>query len=154
MIRGVLKVKKLHPDALIPRYQTDGAACFDLNALMHNPLCGKTVSPGMSKAFDTGLSFEVPAGYVMLIFSRSGHGFNCGIRLSNATGVIDSDYRGEVKVKLHNDSSVDFHVSHGDRIAQAMIIECGQWDLIEADELSATGRGDGGFGSTGVRYET
>jgi dUTP pyrophosphatase len=87
----------------------------------------------------------------MLIFSRSGHGFKNNIRLSNCTGVIDSDYRGEVQVKLASDDpdGAVFSVAHGDRIAQAMVLPIEQVSFEEVTELSTTERGEGGFGSTG-----
>jgi dUTP pyrophosphatase len=146
-----LKVKRLHPDAQLPRYATPGAACFDLHALFdeHDPEF-KSVVTNRPKEFRTGLAFEVPEGFVMLVFSRSGHGFNNDVRLSNCVGVIDSDYRGEVRVKLTADTvAAHLPVRPGDRIAQAMLIQVPQWEIEEVDELSETERGDGGFGSTG-----
>lgn len=143
-----LKIKKLHPDAIIPQYATKGAACFDLHAVSE----GK-ITPAMPVMFKTGLSFEIPEGWVMLIFSRSGHGFKSGVRLSNCVGVIDSDYRGEVMVKLTRDpNAADYiNVKAGDRIAQAMLVQVPRVELIEADDLGETDRGAGGFGSTGAR---
>lgn len=85
----------------------------------------------------------------MLIYSRSGHGFKHGVRLANAVGVIDSDYRGEVQVKLVNDGGMPFYVNKGDRIAQAMLVPVQQFQLAEVEDLSETARGAGGFGSTG-----
>lgn len=140
-----VKVKKLHPDAVIPTYATDGSACFDLYALRNG-----VVECEHSKSFDTGLSFQMPEGHVMLIYSRSGHGFNHGVRLSNCTAVIDHDFRGSVVVKLHNDSFDDFFVKKGQRIAQAMIIPVNQVKFELVEELSVTDRGEGGFGSTGL----
>ena len=145
-----LKVKRLHPDAILPKYQTAGAACFDLHAVCDEG--SKFVPPGSPEKFRTGLSFEVPAGHVMLIYSRSGHGFGLDTRLANCVGVIDSDYRGEVHVKLTRDSSenvVWLGVSTGDRIAQAMILPIPLVEIVEADGLSETERGTNGFGSTG-----
>lgn len=139
-----LKAKRLHPDAQLPEYATAGAACFDIKA---NETC--VVLPGDRCVVSTGLSFEVPDGYVMLVYSRSGHGFNKGVRLVNSVGVIDSDYRGEVLIGLHNDSDVLFKVYKGDRIAQAMLMPVPRATLVEADNLSETERGTGGFGSTG-----
>lgn len=142
----IIKVKKLVPAAIIPKYATPGAACFDLHSID-----SAAVFAGDSRAFKTGLSFEVPQGHVMLIFSRSGHGFKNNIRLSNCTGVIDSDYRGEVQVKLASDDpdGAVFNVVHGDRIAQAMVLPIKQVSFEEVAELSTTERGEGGFGSTG-----
>lgn len=142
----MIRVKKLHPAAIIPRYQTPGAACFDLHALEGAYVCALE-----NWTFRTGLAFEVPPGHVMLVFSRSGHGFKHGIRLANCVGVVDSDYRGEVFVKLTNDEDRgNYEVQKGERIAQAMVIPVHQWQLVEADELSDTQRGTGGLGSTGA----
>jgi dUTP pyrophosphatase len=140
-----VNVKKLHPDAILPTYGTDGAGAFDIYALYP-----KNDDPVDSFVFSTGLSFEIPKGYVMMIYSRSGHGFNDDIRLANCVGVIDSDYRGELKVKLTCDAGngiIDY--DHADRIAQAMIIPIPRIAFNEVDELSTTTRGAGGFGSTG-----
>ena len=102
-------------------------------------------------AFRTGLSFEIPAGHVMLVLcSRNGHGFKHGIRLVNGAGVIDSDYRGEVMVGLRNDSPLRFEVKAGDRVAQALIVPVPSVQFVEVDTLGDTERGAGGFGSTGV----
>ena len=87
----------------------------------------------------------------MMVYSRSGHGFKSGIRLANGTGVIDSDYRGEVMVKMHNDGSSAVLITAGERIAQAMIVPVSQVELTVVDELSDTARGSGGFGSTGTK---
>lgn len=141
-----VKIKKRHPYAIIPQYATKGAACFDLHSIEYG-----TVWPDDSEVFRTGLSFEIPEKHVMLIFSRSGHGFNHAVRLSNCTGVIDPDYRGEIKVKLHNDSLDEFFVDEKSRIAQAIIIPAHQVQFDEVEELSETERGEGGFGSTGER---
>lgn len=138
-----VKIKKLHPDALMPQYGSDGAACFDLHCIG-----GAFVTS--EQVFDTGLAFEIPEGHVMLVFSRSGHGFKNDIRLSNCVGVIDHDYRGEVKVKLRCDSTVGgLAVRDGDRIAQAMLVPYPKVEFDWADDLSDTARGEGGFGSTG-----
>ena len=152
-----LKVKALHPEAMIPQYATEGAACFDLHALMEKswtegPESYAQVNPGTPTVIRTGLAFEIPEEHVMLIFSRSGHGFKNDIRLANCVGVIDSDYRGEVQVKLTNDNSDGnfLTVKHGDRIAQAMIVPVERVELVQVDELSSTERGEGGFGSTGT----
>lgn len=144
----MINIKKLHERAMIPTFATDGAACFDLYAMVED---SKKVSiykhsPAIIR---TGLAFEIPKGHAMMIYSRSGHGFNNDVRLSNCVGVIDSDYRGEVKVKLAADGN-GFGVSHGDRIAQAMIIPVPAIEgFLVSNELSETERGDGGFGSTG-----
>lgn len=139
-----IKVKKLHKDAQLPIYATGGAGAFDFYSTNYGliPRNGQYV-------FNTGLAVEVPEGHVMLLFSRSGDGFKHGVRLANCVGVIDSDYRGEVKVKLHSDEELKI-VTKGERIAQAIIIPVQQVFFEEVEELSSTERGDNGFGSTGV----
>lgn len=144
-----LKVKKLHPDAIIPKYATEGSACFDLHAII-DITENKLVEYSKPVSFGTGLAFEIPVGYVMEVYSRSGHGFNSHTRLANCVGIIDSDYRGEVQVKLVNDIlHTPLLVKRGDRIAQAKITKLEQATFEEVDELSSTERGIGGFGSTG-----
>lgn len=148
-----LKVKKLHPEAITPKYATPGAACFDLHAVgFPDPLYEGQQITDQPITIETGLAFEVPHGHVMLIFSRSGHGFKNDTRLANCVGVIDSDYRGEVMVRLTRDGSWETHplrVRPGDRIAQAMVVPYPRVEFIESDSLTDTERGDGGFGSTG-----
>jgi dUTP pyrophosphatase len=139
-----VKIKRLHPDARIPFYASRGAACVDLACVE-----GGTVPPRTAHTFRTGLSVEVPEGHVLLVFSRSGHGFKHGLRLANAVGVIDSDYRGELMVRLHNDHPIAFSFEPGDRIAQALLMPVVQIEVVDADDLDMTERGYGGFGSTG-----
>lgn len=145
-----LKIKKLHPDAVVPKYATAGAACFDLHAIVENDVSASAVLPGLFCTFRTGLAFEVPHGHVLKVFSRSGHGFKYGVRLANGTGIIDSDYRGELMVCIKNDGPEPLVVYHGERIAQAMLVPIPRVELIEVEELSDTERGAGGFGSTGA----
>ena len=135
-----VKVKKLNEDAILPTYATPGAAAFDLYA---NNMDGDVIG--------TGLSFEIPEGHVMRVYSRSGHGFKYGVTLANSVGVIDSDYRGEVKVRLicNTIRQPELVVRVGDRIAQAIIEPIPRVEFEMADELSETERGSGGFGSTG-----
>ena len=146
-----LKVKRLHPGAILPVYATAGAACFDLHALFPVDQSQHWTAAGTSGTVRTGLAFEVPEGWVMLIYSRSGHGFKNNIRLANSVGVIDSDYRGEVLVKLSCDqlTESEFSVRHGDRIAQAMLVPVHAVAFEEVEELSITVRGTNGLGSTG-----
>lgn len=152
-----LKIKKLHPAAITPTYGTPGAACFDLYAATVSGMetIGSNIWKDDPVTCDTGLSFEVPEGHVMLVFSRSGHGFKHDVRLANCTGVIDADYRGSVQVKLISDRDDEstrtppLFVKPGDRIAQALIIPVPTVEFDVVDDLSATTRGDGGFGSTG-----
>ena len=139
-----VSIKKLHPDAKVPAYATPQAACFDLTAVTYD---------AESQSYGTGLAFEIPYGHVMLMYSRSGDGFKRGVRLANCTGVIDSDYRGEVRVKMiRDDSTVGYRQTHkiGDRIAQAMIIPYPKVEFEAVESLTDTERGDGGFGSTGA----
>lgn len=139
-----LKIKKLHGAAFMPRYATDGSGCFDI----FTDVAGVVIPSNGGTVFTTGLAFEIPKDWVMLVFSRSGHGFNKGVRLSNCVGVIDSDYRGELKVKLNSDFDISKH-SYGDAVAQGMLVRADQWNFVEVDELSETKRGTSGFGSTG-----
>lgn len=141
-----LKIKRIHPSAKLPTYATSGAACLDLSTIE-----AMRIGAGAAHTFRTGLAVEVPEGHVMLIFSRSGHGFKHGLRLANCVGVVDSDYRGEIAVRLTNDCHSSVSIGASDRIAQAMIIPVPNIDQIEVvDELSSTDRGAGGFGSTGT----
>lgn len=139
-----LKVKKLHPDAVIPTYATSGAACFDLYAVDFE---GENKTDSL--VIKTGLAFEIPDGWQMLIFNRSSHGFKHNVRLANCVGVVDSDYRGEVKVKLTADRNGSLSIFKGDRIAQAQLIPVYRVTFEEVGELTETERGNGGFGSTG-----
>ncbi|MNM98917.1 Deoxyuridine 5'-triphosphate nucleotidohydrolase [compost metagenome] len=140
-----LKVKRLHEDAQLPTYGTAGAACFDLHALH----CGIVTNTG-AQVFRTGLAFDIPAGWVLKVYSRSGHGFKNSVRLGNAVGIIDADYVGELMVKLTCDDPFgELRVSKGDRIAQAMLEPAPRVQLIEVAELKDTARGAAGFGSTG-----
>lgn len=139
-------IKKLNAAAQVPVYASAGAACFDLHAIENG-----NVHHANSGNFRTGLAFEIPDGHVMLIFSRSGHGFKHATRLANCVGVIDSDYRGEVAVKLTCDGMYgeNLPVKAGDRIAQAMVVPVDRVEFELVDELSSTERGAGGFGHTG-----
>lgn len=141
-----IKIKKINPNANIPTYGSKGAACFDFYACIDKPV---TIDPKGSVNIPTGLQFEIPEGYVMMMYSRSGHGFKNGIRFVNGTGVIDSDYRGEVRIGLFNDGITPYIIKPNERIAQAMVIPVSQVEFIEVETLSDTERGTGGFGSTG-----
>lgn len=152
-----VKVKKLFDDVQLPEYATPGSACFDIAASIQVSEHGAAALIFNDKVIiGTGLQFEIPESHVMLVFSRSGHGFKNDVRLANCVGVIDSDYRGELKVKLSKDRVSDRGVRdlcvirHGERIAQGMIIPYEQVQFVLSDELSSTERGEGGLGSTGV----
>lgn len=136
--------KKLHVDAILPTYATAGAAAFDLSAAI-----SVIVYPGSAVTVSTGLAVKLPDGLAMLVYSRSGHGFKHGLRLGNAVGLVDSDYRGEVLVRVHNDGTEPYKIARGERIAQAMIVEAQQYPLMWVDDVGSSARGENGFGSTG-----
>lgn len=152
----LLKIKKLIDSAIVPTYGTPGAACFDLYAcdiplVDIGPGEGGNVILANKTVIRTGLQFEIPEGHVMLVFSRSGHGFKNDTRLANCVGVIDSDYRGEVMVKLTADFPKQLmEIRNGDRIAQAMVIPIVQNTFEVVEELGQTDRGAAGLGSTGT----
>lgn len=146
----IVKVQRLQPDARIPTYGSDGAACFDFYA--YCPNTRTFLLPNNPVVFNTGIAIEIPEGWALLIYSRSGHGFKSDTRLSNCVGVIDSDYRGEIKVRLIRDTLGDSHphyIDHGDRIAQGMLVPVEKIQFEIVNQLSTTERGAGGFGSTG-----
>lgn len=145
-----LNIYLSRPGARIPTYATSGSACFDIYAVLDEPL---SVCVGEPVIIPTGLKFDIPVGYALMIYSRSGHGFKNDVRLSNCVGVIDSDYVDEVMVKLTQDVNHCegvFWVNHGDRIAQGMLIPVEQVTFRQVNEppLQKTDR-QGGFGSTG-----
>lgn len=141
-----IPVKKLRPDALLPTYGSAQAAGADLYACLDAPV---TVEPGQTVFVPTGLSMALPVGYVGLIYARSGLACKQGLAPANKVGVIDSDYRGEYIVALHNHGTAARTVAHGERIAQLVITPVITPGFAEAEELSDTQRGAGGFGSTG-----
>lgn len=141
-----IEIKKLRDGAQLPTRGSAFAAGYDLRACIDAPIA---IAPGETKMVGTGLSVAVPAGYFGAVFARSGLASKQGLRPANCVGVCDSDYRGEYTVALHNDSSVSREVRNGDRIAQLVVIPCLDLDFEQVDELSATERGAGGFGSTG-----
>ncbi len=139
-----VKIKLLHRFARIPKLATLGSACFDLYAIFSEVVPTK----GIGK-IRTGLAFEVPIGYELLVRSRSslaGH----KMQVANSPGTLDSDYRGELLILLHNHSNSSYSISSGDRIAQIAIRKTEEVQFIEVGELSDTSRGSGGMGSTGV----
>ena len=146
-----VKFKKLHPQAKTPKFATPGSAAFDIFAVSPWREVVMNRRGLRTRVFDTGLQFEVPENHVLLLFSRSGHGFKHNLRLANCVGVIDSDYRGEVKIKLTLDEEKedDVSIDTESAIAQGMIVELPSIELTEVtEELSETERGAGGFGST------
>jgi dUTP pyrophosphatase len=144
---------KLHrrSGARIPERATEGAACFDVSAHLEVDT-EIVISPGDRLTVPTGLFFEIPHGFYISLRPRSGLAFKHGITLLNSPATIDCDYRGELKVLLVNLGHEDFRIKHGDRIAQLMLekIENVQFVETEFSELNETGRGSGGFGSTGI----
>ena len=141
-----IKVKKLRPGAQLPTYGTAFSAGADLYACLEEPV---TIAPGETKKIPTGLAMEIPIGCAGLIYARSSLGTKQGLAPANKVGVVDSDYRGEFMVFLHNHGSHTQTVSHGDRVAQLLVTPVFTPGFEEADELTDTARGAGGFGSTG-----
>lgn len=134
-----VNIKRTHPDATVPKYATGGSAGFDLTVAEYEG----------DDTYNTGLAFEIPEGHVMLVYGRSGHAFKYGMRLANCVAVIDSDYRGTVKIKLAYDGWSTHTVEKGERIAQGIIQAIPRVTFTEVSALSSTDRGNGGFGSTG-----
>ena len=141
-----IRIKKLDEKAIIPTYGTEYSAGADLYALIDGD---ETIAPHETKFIHTGISVEIPEGYCGLIFARSSMGAKRGLAPANKVGVIDSDYRGEIMVALHNHSEQPATVQNGERVAQLAIVPFLKAEFCEADELNNTERGAGGFGSTG-----
>ena len=141
-----IRVKKCRENAILPTYGSDGAAGADLYACLEEAV---TIEPGATAFIPTGLSMEIPRGTAGLIYARSGLACKRGLAPANKVGVIDSDYRGEFVVVLHNHGSVSQVIAHGERIAQLVITPVFTPGFCEVSELSDTSRGSGGFGSTG-----
>lgn len=165
-----VKIKRLHPAAVIPQYATDLAAGFDLGAVED-----VIIAPGETAKVPLGLAFEIPAGYVMIVCMRSGIALKTKLRQPNGIGVIDADYRGEVAMMFDNiaypggeeypfaddisgggailnavSAQPTYIIRAGDRVAQAFVLPYPQISFVEAAELTETARGDNGFGSSGV----
>lgn len=138
-----LAVKRLRPGAAVPTYATPGAAGLDLVACLDSRLL---VEPGQTVLVPTGLAVAIPPGYVGLVRDRSSVAL---AGLHTVAGVIDSDYRGEVMIAVHNAGAAQFTIRPGDRVAQMPLLECAQAAVSEVEELPPTERGAGGFGSTG-----
>lgn len=144
-----LRLKRLpHSEGLdLPAYETSGAAGMDLRAALAQPI---TLAPGARQLVPTGLCIELPAGHEAQVRPRSGLSIKNGITVINAPGTIDEDYRGEIKVPLVNLSNEEFTITHGMRVAQMVIAKVERVAIVEVEELSESGRGQAGFGSTGV----
>lgn len=140
--------KKLIEKAQVPSYGTEYAAGADLYACMEEPL---TIAAGTTEFVHTGIAMEIPAGLVGLVYARSGLACKKGLAPANKVGVIDSDYRGEIMVALHNHSQEAITIDTGERVAQMVIAPYIYAQYEEVKELEETVRGEGGFGSTGLR---
>lgn len=167
-----IRIKKLHPDAVVPKYASELASGFDLVAVED-----VIVKPGATVMVPTGIALEIPLGYELQIRPRSGISRKTKLRISNTPGTIDADYRGEIKILVDNIApeteyaedilfGIDgkavyainegaplptYLIQKGDRIAQGVIVPVVRAEFEEVEELSETERGAGGFGSTGVR---
>jgi len=151
-----IKFKKLDEKAVIPKYASEGAACFDLHILLEEKefwyrhfARQVIVNPRSQLIARTGLAVEIPEGYEMQIRPRSGLAYNSGITIVNAPGTVDSDYRGEIKVILYNLSNKSVTIDHLDRICQCKIAAVPEIEITEVNELAPTERGEKGWGSTG-----
>lgn len=143
-----VKIKKLNPAATIPTYGTEFAAGADLYACTDESI---TINPGETQFIHTGLAMEIPEGLVGLIYARSGMACKKGVAPANKVGVIDSDYRGEIIVALYNHSETPLVVNNGERVAQMVYAPYYHAQFTEVNELEDSVRGEGGFGSTGVK---
>ena len=143
-----VQIKKLRTDAIVPRYMSAEAAGLDLCAAIDAVL---TLAPGDRAAIDTGLAFALPPGFEGQLRPRSGLARKHGITLVNSPGTLDSDYRGPLVVLVINHGKEPVRIEPGDRIAQLVIAPVVQAQLEVVEELAATARGDGGFGSTGAK---
>ena len=146
--KEVLKIKKLNELAKLPTYGTEYSAGCDLYAAINEEV---TLNPGEMKLIPTGLSMEIPTGLVGLIFARSSISIKRGLAPANKVGVIDSDYRGEIKVAIYNQSNEIQTIEESERIAQFILVPYVQAEFEIVDTLSETVRGNGGFGSTGTK---
>lgn len=141
-----IKIKRLNERAKIPTFGTEFSAGADLYCAEEHEI---SVCSGQKCSIGTGISMEIPEGYVGLVFARSGLACKNGLRLCNSVGVIDADYRGEIKVVLHNDSKYVREIKPGERVAQMIVMPYPKVSFIEVEELSDTVRGESGFGGTG-----
>ena len=148
MLEKQVKIKKVNVNAKIPTYGTEYAAGADLYACIDK---NETIEPGETKLIKTGISLEVPSGYAGLIYARSGLASKKGLAPANKVGVVDSDYRGEVMVALHNHSTTTKEIEPNERIAQLVIAPYLKADFVEVEDLDSTDRGSNGFGSTGSK---
>ncbi len=144
----VVRVKKLRESAKLPTYGSNEAAGADLYACIDKPVI---IQPGETGWIPTGIALEVPRSCAGLIYARSSLGTKRGLAPANKVGVVDSDYRGEINVVLYNHSNITQTIEPGERIAQFIITPVLTPRYVQCEELSATDRGTGGFGSTGIK---
>lgn len=142
-----INIKKLHEDSIIPTRGTNESAGYDLYAYLDSDKI--EIKPGETKMVNIGISLEIPSGYFAGIFARSGIASKRNLRPANCTGVIDSDYRGEIKVPIYNDSNIVQVIENKERVAQMIILPYLSVTFNEVDNLSESNRSDSGFGSTG-----
>ena len=142
-----INIKKLHEDSIIPTRGTNESAGYDLYAYLDSDKI--EIKPGETKMVNIGISLEIPSGYFAGIFARSGIASKRNLRPANCTGVIDSDYRGEIKVPIYNDSNMVQVIENKERVAQMIILPYLSVTFNEVDNLSESNRSDSGFGSTG-----
>ena len=147
---GIIKALKLRENAQLPTYGSKSSAGADLRACIDSDM---ELPPHETRMIPTGIAVEIPEGYAGLVCARSGLASKRGLAPANKVGVIDSDYRGELIVALHNHSDIPAYVSPGERVAQLLItpVLAPEFIFVEKDEISGTDRGSGGFGSTGTR---
>ena len=143
-----LMIKKLDERAKVPAFATEGAAGADLYVLLDEPL---TLMPGERALLPTGIAMAIPEGLVGLVFARSGLAVKHGITLSNCVGVIDSDYRGELKIGVINQGGSAYTIEPFERVAQMVLTPFVAAEIEPAGSLPETKRGEGGFGSSGTR---
>ena len=141
-----IAVKKLDERAVLPKYGSEFAAGADLYALTDGEV---TFLPGETKFVHTGIALEIPEGYAGLVYARSSLACKRGLAPANKVGVIDSDYRGEIMVALHNHSDKPQTIGNGERIAQLVVAPFLRAEFFQSETLGESGRGAGGFGSTG-----
>ena len=142
----ILQIKKLRENAVLPLRATGGSVGYDLCAALEEPV---TLNPGETKPVPTGLAMAIPEGYGGFLFSCSGLAVKHGIAPANCVGVIDSDYRGEVLIGLHNHGNTPYTIQPGERVGQLVLLAAALPEVTECEALEETQRGAGGFGSTG-----
>jgi len=141
-----IKIKRLNPEAVMPHYVHKGDAGMDVYSTEDVSL-----AQGEIKLVSTGLSFEIPEQYEIQVRPKSGLALNHGITLTNSPGTLDSCYRGELGVIMQNEGKADYQIKKGEKIAQIVVARYEQAEIKEVEELSETSRGEGGFGSTGLK---